>query len=250
MFIMNSSFDLKISIVVPALNEEDNLRDTVEAIIRCFSAIVSEFEILIYDDNSSDRTPEVADELARSYKNVRAFHNSSCRNIGGIYKQGLQAAKYDYFMLITGDNEVIIERLLPAFAYLKETDAIIFYHANEYARPLFRQFLSHTYTAIINLIFFTRFKYTNDTNIYKKSLLTGIRIVADDFSYQTEVIIKLAKKGMKFVEFGKDIRQRIHGKSKSTTLKSFCSVCKSIFCLWLEVMVVNRKKYRAPQLRN
>jgi len=238
---MNNNFT--ISIVVPALNEENNIKDTVAEIINCFRDNSREFEILIFDDNSTDKTGAIADELERSYENVKTFHNSSGKNIGGIYKAGLIVAKFEYYMLITGDNEVIIKEIIPALKYLCQADAVIFYHRNEHVRPLFRRILSRTYTNIINFLFCSDFKYTNDTNIYKKSILQDISVRANDFSYQTETLIKLAKKGLRFVEFGKDIRQRQHGKSKAVSISSFFKVSSSIFKLWLDVMVINRGKY-------
>ena len=146
-------------------------------------------------------------------------------------------------MLITGDNEVIVEELIPAFGYLKQSQIIVFYHNNEHIRSFSRQLISALYTKIINFLFFSDFIYTNDTNIYKKSLLDDIKIKADGFSYQTEALIKTVKKGNDFIEFGKKIAQRKYGKSKSLSFSSFLEVTKSIFRLWWEVMVSKRGQY-------
>ena len=235
--------DLTISIVVPALNEEDNLRNTVEELIRSFEPSVKEYEILVFDDKSTDRTALIADELESEYKHVRAFHNASRKNIGGIYKEGLRRALYDYFMLIPGDHEVIIDKVIGALAYLRKADVVIFYHKNDHIRPWIRQVLSCAYTAIVNCLFFTNFKYTNDTNIYRKSVLDGLEIKASDFSYQTETLLKVVKSGIDFVELGKDIRPRKSGESKALSLRSLFIVCKNIVRLWVDVMFASRRRF-------
>src|SRR6185503_14662377 len=80
------------TVVVPALNEEDNLRPTVESILKEIGPLASDLEVLVFDDASTARTGAVADELAAQDARVRAIHNPRRLNIGGSYKAGLGQA--------------------------------------------------------------------------------------------------------------------------------------------------------------
>src|SRR5947199_3427345 len=100
-----------LTVILPALNEEQNLRPAVEAILEQTSPQTTFLEVLVFDDASTDRTGAVADELARRDSRVRVFHNPRRLNIGGIYKAGIHAARGDYVFLVPGDNEVRVDEV-------------------------------------------------------------------------------------------------------------------------------------------
>ena len=99
-----SSLRRSISVLVPALNEVDNLRPTVETLLRALSETADEFEIIVVDDGSSDGTKELADRLAAEISRVRVLHNERPRGIGHAYMRGCEVARGDHFVYIPGDN--------------------------------------------------------------------------------------------------------------------------------------------------
>ena len=64
-----------VTIFVPAYNEEKNLARAVKRYNKIVKTITSDYEIIIIDDASTDATGEIADNLAKVYKNVRVVHN-------------------------------------------------------------------------------------------------------------------------------------------------------------------------------
>src|SRR5437870_12178826 len=81
---------ISLTIIVAALNEEENLAAAIDAIHGAYEPLGIPYEILIFDDHSTDRTGEVADSLARAHPSVQVIHNGERLNIGGIDKAGLQ----------------------------------------------------------------------------------------------------------------------------------------------------------------
>lgn len=231
------------TIVVPALNEEKNIGPTVREIVRCFGSDPSACEILIFNDNSTDRTGARAEELAREYSNVRVFHNRQRLNIGGIYKEGLRHARHDYYLMIPGDNEVLVEEVVRGVRHLGRVGLAVSYTKNQEVRPRVRRILSRTYTRFVNLLFGTRFRYTNGTNIFPTDLLRRIEIRTNGFSYQTEALVKAIRNGVDFAEFGLKIRDRASGEAKALVLHNWIEVCRAIARLWWDVRVVNRRRY-------
>ncbi|MBW2970929.1 glycosyltransferase, partial [Candidatus Woesearchaeota archaeon] len=65
---------MKISIVIPAYNEEANLEPLVKDLLNLKQEIKQQYEILVVDDSSSDRTGSIADALAKQYNSVRVIH--------------------------------------------------------------------------------------------------------------------------------------------------------------------------------
>jgi glycosyltransferase involved in cell wall biosynthesis len=232
------------SIVVPALNEEANLVPAVEAIIKTFGSDPATCEVLVFDDASTDRTGERADELARRFPNVRAFHNRTRLNIGGIYHAGLRYARHRYYLLLPGDNEVAIEGVLAGVTHLGRADIVLSYTVNPEVRPPLRRFLSRAYVIAVNLIFGTHFRYTNGSNILRTDLVRRLDLTATGFSYQTEALVKAVRSGTDFAEYGIRIRERGSGKPTALRLRNWVNVARAVGRLWWDVRVVHRPRYR------
>lgn len=232
------------TVIVPALNEEKNLAPAVEAILTQMKPLASSLEVLVYDDASTDRTGPVADELAQRDARVRVVHNAQRLNIGGIYKAGVQAAQGEYVFLVPGDNEMRMDEIARGLRYLDRADLVVFYVTNVGVRSWGRRRLSRLYAAGVNLIFGTRFSYTNGTNVFKTDVIRKIPIRTDGFSYQTEAVVKAVWSGLDFVQVGIEIKPRESGESKALTLKNLRIVLDALLRLWWEVKVTERGRYR------
>lgn len=232
------------SIIVPALNEVSNLGAAVQDITRHLSGMSCDYEILVFNDRSEDGTGMVAEALAATNPHIRVFHNRQRLNIGGIFKAGIREARYEYCLLIPGDNESAVGEIITGLRYANQADLVLSYTENQHIRPPVRRLLSRTYTWMVNILFGTIFSYTNGSNIYRTELLRGIRIRTNGFSYQTEALVKLVRQGVDFVEFGISIRERAHGKSKALSFQNWLRVIQSICILFWEVHVLNRRRYR------
>lgn len=235
----------RLSIIVAALNEERNLAAAVDEITRVFGRLGGEFEILLFDDASTDGTGPLADTLAAADSRIRVFHNQRRLNIGGIYKAGIRQARYEYCLLLPGDNEVDIGQVARGVALLDRADLVLTYSANGQIRPLLRRTLSRAYVVLVNSLFGTDFSYTNGSNICRTELLRGITIRTDGFSYQTEALVKLVAKGVDFVEVGIAIRERTHGRSTALALRNWVAVAQALAWLWWDLRV----SARSPGIR-
>ena len=233
-----------LTVIVPALNEEQNLRPAVEAILEQASPVATFLEVLVFDDASTDRTGAVADELARRDSRVRVVHNPRRLNIGGCYKAGVLAARGDYVFLVPGDNEMRVDEIVRGLKYLDQADLVVFYVTNVGVRPWWRRRVSRLYAAGVNLVFGTRFSYTNGTNVFKTDVIRTIPIRTDGFSYQTEAVVKAVWSGLDFVQVGIEIKARESGVSKALTWKNLKIVLGALSRLWWEVRVKERRHYR------
>lgn len=95
----------KISIVVPAHNEEGNLNHLLDELIPVLERHreTEDYEIIIVNDNSSDRTPIIIDELAAGNPGIKAVHRSSDPGFGNAVKEGFKNATGDIIIPVMGD---------------------------------------------------------------------------------------------------------------------------------------------------
>jgi glycosyltransferase involved in cell wall biosynthesis len=234
----------RFSIMVSALNEAGSLASAVETIARVFGRVSEDYEILLFDDASTDGTAAIAETLARANGHVRVFHNPRRLNIGGCYKRGLREARYEYYLWLPGDNQVIVEDLAGTLPCLAQVDLIAVYPRNQEVYSVARLALSRLYTAVVNTMFGTDFRYANGANVWRTELLRRIEIRTDGFSYQTEALVRAVRSGVDFIEVGVGIRKRRHGRSSALSLKNWLKVIRALLSLWWDVRVVHRARYR------
>jgi glycosyltransferase involved in cell wall biosynthesis len=192
--------DNSISFIIPALNEEARLEATVNTIFKAVENSPEQpffdfFEILIFDDGSTDSTPEVADALAKRYKNIRVWHHRSPKNLGGVFRQGLKKSRMKYVMLINGKNDIEASELVKIFRHTGDADMIIPYQSNNEERSWFRRAVSKMFTNLMNTLFGLNLKYYNHSVVYKRCHLSSIILRTDSYAFQAEALVKLIRSG-------------------------------------------------------
>ena len=103
-----------ISIIVPVYNLSGYLTESVESILR---STVSDFELLLVDDGSTDGSAELCDRLAVQDSRIRVLHKQNA-GVSEARNSGLEMAMGDYIMFVDGDDQIhplMMEWLLKAF---------------------------------------------------------------------------------------------------------------------------------------
>jgi glycosyltransferase involved in cell wall biosynthesis len=230
-----NSIDQTISVVVPALNEEANIALAVREIIEALGqAHFSDWEIVLVNDGSTDRTASVMERLATENPRIRVVHNGSNLGFGGAYKSGLAAATLEYVIMVPGDNELPATGLLPILEAVGKADIVVPYWINTETRSWLRRLASYGFTAIMNVLFGLRLKYYNGTAVHRTKLVRQITINSNGFDYQAEALIKLLRRGCSYVQVGTSLGQRRAGTSKALRPKNVIIVLTSIARLFRE----------------
>lgn len=191
-----------VSVIVPALNEENNVGDLVEILRTAVERHFDDYEIIIFNDGSTDRTGEVAEKIAAKNSHVRVVHNESPKCIGNAYKTGMKMARMHYFILINGKNDTTVESLERIFSMKGKYDLVIPYTMNIYERSATRLFFSRLFGWLLNKMFNLDLVYFNHYVLHKRELINSIPIHTDSYAFQAETIIKLIRKGCSYVEIG------------------------------------------------
>ncbi|HEX6799217.1 MAG TPA: glycosyltransferase family 2 protein, partial [Ktedonobacterales bacterium] len=95
-----------LSVVLPAYNEEAVIAETVTRCLRVLAALAPDFEIIVVDDGSRDRTGAIADALAAAHPaHVRVVHNRPNRGYGGALMAGFDAAAKELAFFMDSDGQ-------------------------------------------------------------------------------------------------------------------------------------------------
>lgn len=230
---------ISISVCVPAINEEKTLKETVDDLVSTLSSYVQKLEIIIVDDGSTDYTPWLAEEIARTYLKVKVIHHKENLGIGTCYRNALAIAQGDYFSWFPGDHENSAEEFVQCLPYLKNDTLVTCHHKIVDPRSFFRRFISSIYTLGLNKYFHLDLKYYNGLTIFPTSVLRSLPLVSNGFVVFAEGLIRAVQRGCQVVELPAILRKRRWGKSKALTILSVRRTIRDL----LRVLIEQKHRY-------
>jgi len=219
--------DPLISILIPALNEEATLEQVVDSV---FDVLSSEFalEFVIVDDGSSDRTPEVIEELSQRYSCLRTARHPAPQGKGSAVRTGLGLITGDIFVIQDADLEYQPSDLPALLRPILEGRADAVYGSRftspERAVNFFWTTLANQLlTLFANVLFNTNFTdlYTGYKAI-RTDLVRDLHLDSRTFVIEAELTAKLKHAGARFYEV--PIRYRARTFSEGKKIRAFDAV--------------------------
>ncbi len=232
-----------LSVIVPALNEEGNLAAAVRTILDAISDRFEDFELLIFDDGSTDRTGAIADELAAANPRIRVIHNPRNMGFGYNYTHGVQLARMEYVTMFPGDNEIPGEAIQSILSAVGAADIVAPYISTPAVRAWSRRVISAAFVSLVNLLFGLRLRYFNGPCVHRWVLLRVVPMRTHGFAYMAAILVRLIRSGHTYVEVAMPLQARQHGRSKAFRLKNILSVLRTLGELFWEVRIRDRRKY-------
>lgn len=220
-----------LSVIMPALNEEKNIKQAVENTLAAFMRNYVDGEIIIINDGSTDRTPEIIRELIDKHENIKTINHDTPKGIGTSVWEGFTTSEKDVVVMFPSDNENDPDEALMFFSLMESVDIVIPFIYNIEVRDKQRRLISSIYNFIINMSFGIKINYHNGTTFFRRAILDDIELTSFGFFYQAELLIKLIRKGYLFAEVPNYMCQRCSGESKALSWKSLREVAKGYLYL-------------------
>ena len=145
--------EMDLSILMPALNEEKNVREAIDATLRAFDDFGIDGEIIVVNDGSTDRTGEIVAEAIARDGRVSVVRHERARGIGASFWEGVDRAHGRAVSMLPGDNENDPWEMLRYYRLLEHVDIVIPFAFNKRIRGFFRNLLSFIYRFIVNTTF-------------------------------------------------------------------------------------------------
>ncbi len=227
-----------ISVIMPALNEQDNIEDAIRNTLYAFNKFSLKGEVVVVNDGSIDNTATVVNALIAQIgsKNIKLVEHESRKGIGVCFKDGLKEASGRSVVLLPGDNENDPAEVLRYAGLLDNVDMVVpFIYNKAEARGFIRNLISGIFCFIINKTFGQSFKYHNGTTIYRRVILTDVGYKSTGFFFQAELLTRLAKKGYLFAEVPCSLGKREKGSSKALSFSSLLKVIKGYMLLLKDI---------------
>ena len=96
--------DRRVTIVIPALNEQERIAETIEGVLPLARDLLDDFEIILIDDGSTDNTGAIMDRFTAEEPRILVVRRAQRQGVGAGFKSALQRAKFGAITLIPGDH--------------------------------------------------------------------------------------------------------------------------------------------------
>lgn len=222
---------MSLSVVMPALNEEDNIASAIEDTMAAFDSLNIPAELIVVNDGSSDGTRTIIEQYVAADSRVSVVHHDRPMGIGRSFWDGKSVARHNLVVMYPGDNEMIAGEMLRYLPLMHHTDVVIPYIVNTTVRSALRRVLSDLYRSLITTLLRIDVHHTNGLVMYRKSVLDEVTLVSEDFLYQTEILAKIIHNGYLYAEVPYYIKPRRAGVSKTGTYGSLTGLVRLAFRL-------------------
>lgn len=221
-----------LTIIVPALNEEKNLNKVVRELISIADQFLSQYEILIYDDGSTDKTLEIAKNLGVEFKNVKVYANKVPLELARIFKLGIKNAAYENIILIPGDGAFENLSLINVFKSIGLKDMILTSRVNQsITRSKLRYLLAKIFFIFNKNIFNLKVKDINSIAVFPTNELKKINIIYFNKGFNLEFLVKLTRKKLSYMIVDVRLNHEKHVVGKSLNIYFILDVVILMFYL-------------------
>jgi dolichol-phosphate mannosyltransferase len=222
----------RLSLVIPAYNEEAGIRQAVAEADEALARVSSAYEILVVDDGSSDGTAAAVAEEAQTRPAVRLLRHPTNRGYGAALRTGFEAARFERVAFTDADCQFHLDDLA-ALLPLTEAHAVAAGYRVGRQDPPRRRFVSWGYNTAVRALLGTRVRDVDCAlKVFRREALAALLPESSGFFANTEMLARARQLGYRVAEAGVRHRPRLRGSSKVSVLRDVPRVLRALLPFW------------------
>jgi len=218
-----------ISAFFPAYNEEANVERMVDAFRNVLPQVAEDYEIIIVNDGSKDRTREIADRLVKEDQKVRAVHHEKNQGYGAAVRSGIKACTKEYLFFTDGDGQFDVSQLTNLVPLLSGYDGVIGFRLNR-QDPWVRKLNAWAWNRLVRLMFGLKVRDIDCAfKLFHRKVFENVELEFSGAMISTEMLVKIKDQGFKLQEVGVLHSPRLAGKQTGANLRVVLRAFKELF---------------------
>ena len=207
---------IKVSVVMPAYQEEENLRLLLPRVKTALTEIQIPWEVLVIDTITPlDATCSLCEQQA-----VRYLRREGGNSYGDAVRTGISKARGQLIIFMDSDGSHSPEWIPKLFAHHDQNDVVIAsryveqgFTENSWLLTLMSKVLNFTYSLVLGI---SCKDVSNSYRLYHGDQIKGLKLKSDNFDIVEEVLFKLSRQrpGLRILEVPFTFKQRMFGKTK------------------------------------
>jgi glycosyltransferase involved in cell wall biosynthesis len=227
--------DISLSVFFPCYNEELNIEGLILEAIQVLDRSVQEYEILVINDGSTDKTGLIADRLIEEHEHVRVIHHGRNRGYGAALISGFSNSIHEWVFFTDGDRQFLISEIELLLNHIDDHDLIIGFRKAR-RDPWHRILYGHTWTRVVQLLFGLKVRDINCAfKLVKRTIMDGITLHSSGAVINAELMIKAKLSGAHIKQAGVSHRPRMFGKQTGGNPKVILKALRELLKLRKEL---------------
>lgn len=186
---------LSISAVLPAFNEEQVIAASVAAMVKTLESFGADYEVIVVNDGSRDRTPEILTRLGQENPRVRMVSHERNQGYGAAVWTGFISATKDLVFLTDGDKQFDVDELSLLLPMMDGADMVIGYR-HKRADPPLRLLNAWGWKMLVNGLFgYTARDIDCAFKLFRRRILDRVDVHSRGATFSAEFLIKARRLG-------------------------------------------------------
>ncbi len=221
----------RLSLVIPAFNEEAGIRRAVAEADDALAALTADYEVIVVDDGSRDGTADAVRDAMASRPRVRLLRHESNRGYGAALRTGFEAARLDRVAFTDADCQFHLADLDSLLRLTDDSPLAVGYRLDRQDTRL-RRFVSKGYNLMARALLGTRVRDCDCAlKVFRREALAELLPESSGFFVNTEMLARARQRGYRVAEAGVRHRPRREGSSKVSP-RDVPRVLKALLPFW------------------
>lgn len=224
-----TSLSYSLSIVMPAHNEEAVIAETVRCANKAVAGWTPDFEIIVVNDGSKDRTQFIVEDIAATDPHVRLINHEVNRGYGAALVSGFEAITKDLVFFMDSDGQFDIRDLERFFPLIEQYDAVLGYRIDRQDTWM-RKLNAWGWKLLVNAIFHLHVRDVDCAfKLYRAPFFQEWRLETRGAMINTEILYKLKRAGYTYTEIGVRHLPRQGGRATGAKLAVIVRAFRELF---------------------
>ena len=227
---------MKVSVIIPAHNEEKVIEKTLKKTLDVLKRAKFAYEIILVDDNSNDKTGEVAEKLSRKNKRIKILHKKARKKgptgMGSALKFGFKHSTGDILIPFMGDLSddprhipKLVNKLLDGYDVVCGSRFIKGGHLKDYPKAKF--LINRLWNNVFDFLFGLGITDTSNAfKAYRREVIKKIKPKSNGFDITAEIVLKAHILKFKIIEVPVSWHGRTKGESKFGSFSFIYTITK------------------------
>jgi len=187
----------RLSLVFPAFNEAENLPTLLESAIKTGDKLRVDFEIVIVDDGSQDRSAAVLDAWSRRDPRIRSVHHPTNLGYGAALRAGLREARGKLVFFSDADLQFDLGEIAHLLEHTGDVEIVAGYRAPR-RDPWLRRVIAHAWGSLVRLLFDLPVRDIDCAfKVFRREVLDAIPIESIGAFVNTEILARARAAGFR-----------------------------------------------------
>ena len=231
---------ISLSVFFPCHNEQDNIERVVQQAQEVLPTISDDYEIIIVNDGSTDRTGAIADRLRQANSLIRTVHHPENRGYGSALQSGFRAATKEWVFYTDGDGQFDLQELPTLLTHIDNSDIVSCYRIHRQDTAM-RKFNGWAWSKLVNWVFHFTIKDVDCAfKLYRREIFDHIEMHSQGALIDAEILARAVRAGYRITQCGVHHYPRTAGEQSGANLMVIFRAFKELFKLRKQIKNSNR----------